>query len=84
MIAGDAALLLIDKIRRKYARGTPLERKPGDLRDLLSIKAGQIDPRTGKRAASASLELTDNVYLLGNVNVTGDYRGLVNFIFRFK
>ena len=50
---------------------------------MLSFKAGQIDPRTGKRAASASLEVTDNVYLLGNINVEGEYRGLVKFIFRF-
>jgi len=84
VIAGDAALLLIDKLRRKYGKGTPLERQPGSLRDVLSFKAGQIDPRTGKRAASASLEVTDNVFLLGNVDAEGDYRGLVKFIFRFK
>lgn len=84
VIAGDAALLLIDRLRRKYGKGTPIERRPGSLRELLSFKAGQIDPRTGKRAASAELELTDRVYLLGNVDVEGDYRGLVKFIFRFK
>ena len=84
VIAGDAALLLIDKVRRRLTKGTALERSPGQLRDQLSFKAGQIDARTGQRSASATLKLTDNVYLLGNVNVEGDYRGLVNFIFRFK
>ena len=84
VIAGDAALLLIDKLRRKYAKGTPIERRPGSLRDTLKFKAGQIDPRTGKRSASAQLEVTEKIYLLGNVNVEGDYRGLVKYIFRFK
>ena len=83
-IAGDAVLLLIDKLRRKYGSGTPLERRPGDLQDMLSFKAGQIDPRTGNRAASATIEINENVSLLGNVDVDGNYRGLVKYIIRFK
>ena len=83
-VAGDLALLLIDRWRRKYGKGTPLERRPGGLADTLSFKAGQIDPRTGQRAASASIELTDQIHLLGNVDVHGDYRGLLRYVLRFK
>ncbi len=83
-LAGDAAILLIDKVRRKFGKGTPLERRPGDLRDTLSFKAGQIDPRTGKRAASASLEITDNVSISAALDVDGNYRGLVKYIIRFR
>ncbi|MGI9240538.1 MAG: translocation/assembly module TamB domain-containing protein, partial [Verrucomicrobiales bacterium] len=83
-LAGDAALLLIDKIRRKFSKDSPLERRPGDLRDTLSFKAGGIDPRTGKRSASASLELSDNVSISAALDVEGNYRGWVTYIIRFK
>ena len=45
---------------------------------------GQINPRTGDHAVSGRFQLTDRVFVLGDIDVTGEYRGLLKYLIRFR
>ena len=83
MIASAAATLLLDKLRRRTGIGEAAH-LPASLSDRLDFKAGQVDPKTGNRSASAQLQLSERILLLGDVDTAGDYRGLVRFLIRMR
>jgi len=50
----------------------------------LDVEFGTIDPRTGQQTATARYKMTDNIVLVGDIGVGGDFRGLVKYLVRFR
>jgi hypothetical protein len=48
------------------------------------VEFGTIDPRTGQQTATARYKMTDNIVLVGDIGVGGDFRGLVKYLIRFR
>jgi hypothetical protein len=83
-LAGRAAILLFQKIYRSvfHRNGPP----PGNDSFLSRIQfdVGATDPKTGRQSASARIPLTDQIVLVGGLDVGGNFRGQVKYLLRFK
>jgi hypothetical protein len=49
----------------------------------LDLDVGQIDPRTGERQATARFKINNKFVLVGDVEVGGDFRGMLKYLIRF-
>jgi autotransporter translocation and assembly factor TamB len=83
-LAGRAAILLFQKIYRSvFSRNKP----PPANESFLSrarFEVGTIDPKSGKQAASLGIPLTDQLILVGGLDVGGNFRGQIKYLVRFK
>ena len=82
VLAGRAALLLVQQVYRKVFRqgeGT----QNTSVFDRLDMDIGQIDPRTGQRQATARFKVNDQWVLVGDLDVGGGFRGMVKYLIRF-
>jgi autotransporter translocation and assembly factor TamB len=83
-LAGRAAILLFQKIYRSvFARNKP----PSAHESFLSrvrLDIGTMDPKTGKQAASIGIPLTNQLVLVGGLDVGGNFRGQIKYLVRFK
>jgi len=50
----------------------------------LQVDVGNVDPRTGQQTATARLKLNEQFMLIGDLQVGGDFRGMVKYLIRFK
>lgn len=83
VLAGRAAMLLIQQIYRKiFKKGEGT--KSNSVFDRLQVDVGQVDPRTGQQTATARLKLNEQFLLIGDLQVGGDFRGMVKYVIRFK
>ncbi len=83
MIAGRAALVLVKQLYRKIFKksGTTTN---DSVFNRLDVEFGNVDPRTGQQTATARFKVNNNVVLIGDVGVGGDFRGLVKYVIRFR
>ncbi len=84
VLAGKAAMLLVQKLYRSvFKRG-----QSGPAKDTLlsrfDFDVGVADPKTGRQAATVRFPLTDNIVLMGGVDVSGNFRGQVKYLIRFR
>ena len=78
VLASRAALLLLKQLYRKaFKKGDEMESSESIL-DRLDVEFGNIDPRTGQQTTTARYRLTDNILLLGEIGVEGDFSGRSN------
>jgi autotransporter translocation and assembly factor TamB len=83
VLAGRAAMLLVQQLYRKiFKKGEPTQSNTAFNR--LDLDAGTVDPRTGRQQVSARFKISDQVVLVGDVGVGGDYRGIVKYLIRFR
>jgi TamB, inner membrane protein subunit of TAM complex len=83
VLAGRAAMLLVQQLYRKiFKKGEPTQSNTAFNR--LDLDAGTVDPRTGRQQISARFKISDQVVLVGDVGVGGDYRGIVKYLIRFR
>ena len=83
VLAGRAAMLLIQQFYRKiFKKGEAT--KSNSVFDRLQVDVGQVDPRTGQQTATARLKLNEQFLLIGDLQVGGDFRGMVKYLIRFK
>ncbi len=82
VLAGRALMLLgqqlYQKIFKKKASNT------NSIFDRLQVDVGGVDPRTGQQTATARYRATDQVQLIGEIGVQGDFRGTVKYLIRFR
>jgi hypothetical protein len=52
--------------------------------DRLQVDIGNVDPRTGQQTATARFRVSDQVLLIGDIGVEGDFRGTVKYLIRFR
>jgi TamB, inner membrane protein subunit of TAM complex len=83
VLAGRAAMLLVQQLYRKiFKKGEPTQSNTAFNR--LDLDVGTVDPRTGRQQVSARFRISDQVVLVGDVGVGGDYRGIVKYLIRFR
>jgi hypothetical protein len=83
-LAGRAAVLVAQGLYHKIFK---TKAAPADNESFVSrfkVNVGGVDPRTGQQEIRSSFKLTDQVYLIGDVDVGGDLRGMVRYLLRFK
>ena len=80
--ASRAALLLFDKLWRRIAKKDWED--PSAMREKrLTFESGQVNPRTGRTMTTARLRLTDHFSITGDADIQGNFRGLLQYLFRF-
>jgi hypothetical protein len=82
-IAGRAAVVLLQSVYHKVFKARP----PADNDSFVSrfkVDVGGVDARTGQQEVSSSFKLSEGLYLIGDIDVGGDLRGMVRYLLRFK
>jgi hypothetical protein len=83
VLAGRAGLLLVKQLYSKiFKKGQPT--KSDSVFNRLDVDFGTVDPRTGQQSATARFKVNNNVVLVGDIGVGGDFRGLVKYLIRFR
>src|SRR5213078_4112837 len=83
VLAGRAAMLLGQQLYRKiFKKGQATQ--SNSVFDKLQVDVGNVDPRTGQQTASARFKLNQQFMLIGDLQVGGDFRGMVKYLIRFK
>jgi autotransporter translocation and assembly factor TamB len=83
VLAGRAAMLLVQQLYVKiFKKGQAAQ--SNTVFDRLDLDVGQVDPRTGQRRATAHFKINDQWVLLGDLEVGGDFRGMVKYLIRFR
>lgn len=83
VLAGRAVMLLGQQLYRKiFKKGQGA--KSNSAFDRLDVDIGNVDPRTGQQTATARYRVTDQVLLVGDIGVQGDFRGTVKYLIRFR
>jgi TamB, inner membrane protein subunit of TAM complex len=83
VLAGRAAMLLFQQLYRKvFKKGE--NTKSNSVFDRLDIDIGQVDPRTGQQRATARYKVNQQIVLVGDIEVGGDFRGMVKYLIRFR
>ncbi len=86
-LAGRATMLLLQRLYRQIF---PPDRtkdpfaQEDSIMDRFEFEAGGLDPRTGKQAATGRFRINNNLYLIGDVDVAGDFRGQIRYLIRFR
>jgi autotransporter translocation and assembly factor TamB len=82
VLAGRAAMLLVQQLYRKiFKKGEAT--KSNSVFDRLQLDVGQVDPRTGQQTATAHFKVNEQFVLVGDLEVGGDFRGMVKYLLRF-
>jgi autotransporter translocation and assembly factor TamB len=83
VLAGRAAMLLFQQLYRKvFKKGEST--KSNSIFDRLDVDFGQVDPRTGQQTATARFKVNQQIVLVGDIEVGGDFRGMVKYLIRFR
>ena len=83
VLAGRAAMLLVQQLYRKaFKKGEAT--KSNSVFDRLQVDVGNVDPRTGQQTATARFKVNEQFLLIGDLEVGGDFRGMVKYLIRFK
>jgi hypothetical protein len=83
-LAGRAAILLF---QRAYNSVFRRNKPPADHDSFLSrirFDIGVTDPKTGRQATTLGIPLSENVVLMGGIDVGGNFQGQVKYLIRFK
>lgn len=83
VLASRAAMLVFQQLYHKVFK-TKEKADNTPVLDRLNIDAGAVDSRTGHQEVAATFKLTDQFYLVGDVDVTGQFSGQVKYLIRFK
>lgn len=84
VLAGRAAVLLVEQLYRKIFKK---KRRPQENESFLTrfqFDPGAVNPRTGKQEVSAKFKISDQFYLIGDLDEQGGVRGQVSYLLRFK
>ena len=82
-LAGRAAVLVFQQLYRKvFKRREPAEEE--GLMERFEVDVGSVDNRTGRQEISATFKLGENYYLVGDLDVAGDFTGRLKYLLRFR
>jgi hypothetical protein len=83
VLAGRAAMLLVQQLYRKIVKkGEPTQSNA--FFNRLNLDVGMVDPRTGRQQASARFRINDQLVIVGDIGVGGDFRGMLKYLIRFR
>jgi hypothetical protein len=83
-LAGRAAVLLLQSVYHKVFKGKPPSSDNESFASRFQVNVGGVDPRTGQQEVSSSFKLSKELYLIGDLDVGGDLRGMVRYLLRFR
>ena len=84
-IAGRAAVLLLQSVYHKVFKSKPPEQSNNEsFSSRFKVDVGGVDARTGQQEISSSFKLSKQLYLIGDIDVGGDLRGMIRYLIRFK
>jgi autotransporter translocation and assembly factor TamB len=82
-LAGRAAVLVFQQLYRKvFKKRDPAEEQ--GLMERFEFDLGAVDNRTGRQELSARFKLGENYYLVGDVDVAGEFTGRLKYLLRFR
>jgi hypothetical protein len=76
-------VLVLEQLYRKVFKKRPSAAKDPFL-DRFKMDLGAVDSRTGRQEVSATFRLGDNLYLVGDLDVTGEFTGRLRYLIRFR
>jgi hypothetical protein len=83
VLAGRAAMLLVQQLYRKiFKKGEPAQNNA--FFNRLALDVGMVDPRTGRQQATARFRINDQLVIVGDLGVGGDFRGMLKYLIRFR
>jgi len=82
VLASRAAMLLVQQLYRKVFK-TGQGTQSSSVFDRLDVDVGQTDPRTGQQQATARFKVNNQFLIVGDVEVTGSFKGMVKYVIRF-
>ena len=83
VLAGRAAMLLVQQLYRKiFKKGEPAQNNA--FFNRLDLNVGMVDPRTGRQQATARFRINDQLVIVGDLGVGGDFRGMLKYLIRFR
>lgn len=83
VLAGRAAVLVFQQLYRKiFKKREPSEER--SLFDRINLDVGSVDNRTGRQEVSARFELGEQLYLIGELDVTGNFTGRLKYLLRYR
>jgi hypothetical protein len=85
-LAGRGAVLVFQKLYRSvFKRGAPTDSLTDNtFLENVQFDIGSTDPATGQSGANLRIPLARNVVLAGGVDVSGNFRGQVKYLVRFR
>ncbi len=83
VLAGRAAVLVFQELYHKvFKKREPIDEQ--SLFDRFNLDVGAVDNRTGRQEISARFKLGDQLYLIGDLDVTGNFTGRLRYLLRFR
>ncbi len=82
-LAGRAAILVLQQLYHKFFKSKPQSDNESFV-SRFKVDVGGVDPRTGQQEVSSRFKLSDEFYLVGDLDVGGEIRGQVRYLLRFK
>ncbi|MGB8167318.1 MAG: translocation/assembly module TamB domain-containing protein [Chthoniobacteraceae bacterium] len=90
-LASRAALLAVKQLYQKiFKRGAapppddPKKTDSGSLLDRFDVELGALSNRSSGQDIKARFKVTDQVYLLGDIGVDGNFTGSLKYLIRFR
>lgn len=84
-LAGRAAILLFQKAYNSiFRRNRPPAEPSNSFLSRIQFDVGTTDPQTGKQATSIRIPLSDQIALVGGLDIGGNFRGQVKYLIRFQ
>ena len=82
-LASRAAVLLFQNVYHKlFPNKKPADTSSSEGR--FSFDAGAVDSKTGRQEIAASFRLGEQTYLVGDVDITGQFTGRIKYLLRFR
>ena len=90
VLASRAALLAVKQLYQKmFKRGTPpppttAKTGDGNLLDRFQMELGSTDNRSGRQQVVTRFKINDQIYLIGDAGVDGQFTGRLKYLIRFR
>ena len=82
-LASRAAALVFQELYHKiFKNKKPAEDANASSR--FSFDAGSTDSKTGRQEIAATFRLGEQTYLVGDVDITGQFTGKIRYLLRFR
>ena len=83
-LAGRAAILVFQRAYNSLFRRNKPPAEHDSFLSRIRFDIGVTDPKTGRQATALGIPLSENVVLMGGIDVGGNFQGQVKYLIRFK
>lgn len=83
-LAGRAAILVFQRIYNSVFRRNRTEPPDDSFLSRIQFDIGVADPSTGRQSTAVRVPLSEQIMLMGGMDVGGNFRGQVKYLIRFR